>query len=180
VTAPVDVSSSFGTGGSISMLARDNAILSGTGALNAAGAQNGGMVRMSGNTLAISNASAVSVPATSAGMSANTGNIDLFASRLALIDGKLNATGASGGGTIRAQSDLLNTTGSIDASALSNGNGGMITLNGTQGNVLSGGILSRGGSAGGNGGTVTISAPNFVTGTADVTATKGTPGTVAR
>jgi hypothetical protein len=181
LSSPVNTSSTNGAGGNITLAALNSAILTDQSKLTASGSQNGGAIKVDANNLSIANGSALDAGASAENQAAaNTGSISLTAPGIAEIGGNLTTSGQSGGGPVTVNAGTLNTSGSIDASGIGTGAGGNVTLNGMSGNVFSGNILSKGGATSGNGGLVNISAPNTGAGTADVTSSTGTAGTVTR
>jgi len=122
------------------------------------------------------------------------GTVEVVADRVAVKSGAtIDASGASGGGTIRVGGDFhgggttptaLRTTvqsgATLLANATDNGNGGDVTVWADGSTDFAGTIQARGGANGGNGGFVETSGHdllNFV-GTVDTTAADGQTGTL--
>lgn len=97
------------------------------------------------------------------------------------VAGKVEANGATGGGKIdaRGESVIVADTGSLNADATDNGNGGDIYIIAEKKAVLAGSATAKGGTNGGNGGFVELSSDDEfgITGTVDTTAAQGLRGT---
>ncbi len=111
---------------------------------------------------------------------------------------RVSASGPAGGGTVAIGTTLARAKGgpgtasaltantvqiakgaSIAANATANGNGGRVTVLSTLSTTMAGKITAKGGPSGGNGGFVEVSgAALSMTGTVNVSAPLGTPGTV--
>ena len=150
--------------------------LNAAGVINADGFNSGfGAVRLAGQNVNISGQ--IAARATNSG---NGGTVLASAVDDVNLTGSINTDGIDGGGLVRLRSDntvTVTNTGLINNSAMTNGNGGHVLLKGTTHNIFAGHINSRGGSVSGDGGYVGINKPNTVTGTVDVSAPNGNPGT---
>lgn len=111
-----------------------------------------------------------------------------------LANAKLDASGDSGGGTIYLGADFngagfaphadfttIASGSKIDASAIQNGAGGVVVVWGENTTNFAGSILAKGGAISGDGGAVQLIGGNLLTntGTIDVSAVNGLPGTVS-
>jgi len=121
------------------------------------------------------------------------GNVNLFGEKVALVDANLNVSGVNGGGQVlvggeyqgqgnifTSQHTFISQNSTINADALVNGNGGRVIVWGNEATRFNGTIQARGGQESGNGGFVEVSGKenlNF-TGTVDVSAKRGTAGTL--
>ncbi|MGR8919878.1 MAG: beta strand repeat-containing protein, partial [Gammaproteobacteria bacterium] len=124
---------------------------------------------------------------------ANGGRIDVSGARVAVLDGALDASGATAGGRIRvggglggSDADMPNAShttvaaGSrLSADATTHGDGGEVIVWAEQQTLAAGAISARGGPTGGNGGFVETSAREnlAVAATPDVSAPNGAAGT---
>lgn len=119
------------------------------------------------------------------------GTISVFGADVHLTDAaRLNASGQAGGGTISIQSDaaiagsrvVVDREAQLNASAQTQGRGGLISLSGDQVD-LAGTLIARGGGSAGDGGRIEIEARAVTLngGAGDASATAGAAGTfVAR
>ncbi|WP_155740929.1 filamentous hemagglutinin N-terminal domain-containing protein, partial [Burkholderia diffusa] len=148
LTGVVDVSSETGAGGTIAV---------------DAGAS--GVANLSGARL------------TATGSSDVGGRVTVTGQRVGLFDGTvLNASGATGGGTVlvgggahgtdqsvrNAEVTVMDASASIDASATQKGKGGTVVLWSQEGTKFSGAIRAEGGRKGGDGGWVETSSHNIL------------------
>ncbi len=142
--------------------------------------QGPGVVQVSG-TLDASNPSGVG------------GTINVLGDQIALTGATLNASGATGGGTILVGGDLhganpavpdasqtsVNSGSVISADALASGNGGKVVVWSNADTQFYGSITARGGAEAGNGGNVEVSGHYLdFQGTVDTLAPNGTAGTL--
>ncbi|HEY9878203.1 MAG TPA: filamentous hemagglutinin N-terminal domain-containing protein [Leptolyngbyaceae cyanobacterium] len=119
------------------------------------------------------------------------GGIDVLGDRVALLDATLQASGNSGGGTVRIGGDYqgqgtvpnaeqthINAGSTISADALAAGDGGDVIVWANDSTRFYGTISAQGGSSSGNGGFAEVSGhQNLVfAGTADLSATNGASG----
>ena len=183
-----------GKGGSLTSnfagfyLATQDSVLSangaaGGGSINLAGASGSGMI-LSGKASAHSSAG-------------KGGQVALNATAVNLLAASVDASGATGGGTIAiggkpgngaamaATTTNINGSSTLSADALANGDGGSITVWSEQQTNVIGALSARGGPAGGNAGSVEVSAdPAVATSTVslgtvpDLSAPNGTPGSL--
>ncbi len=172
-------------GGQISM---------GAGDLYAAGIYNNGSLRgavISSNSGGSSNVNEGTIDASSA--TVKGGSVEILGDKVGVLSGTVNASGATGGGSIKVGGDfhgdpatpassvtVVGAGATLKADALVSGDGGTIAVwsNGATG--FYGAITARGGAAGGNGGYVEVSGKQMLvfTGTVDVTAAAGNIGTL--
>lgn len=132
---------------------------------------------------------------TARGNGGKGGAIDVLGQRVGLLAGAtLDASGASGGGTIRvggdyqgknadvmnAQRTYVDAQASLRADALENGNGGRIIVWADEVTRMQGRISARGGAQGGDGGFAEVSGKQHLefTGRADLRAPNGRAGTL--
>jgi filamentous hemagglutinin family protein len=123
------------------------------------------------------------------------GSVQILGPRISLTgDAMVNASGATGGGTVLIGGDLhggnpsvenalLTSVGSavrIDADALRSGNGGQVVVWSNQRTQMDGQISARGGAAGGDGGFVETSSKGLLDfeGRVDLRAPRGAAGTL--
>jgi filamentous hemagglutinin family protein len=122
------------------------------------------------------------------------GEIKLLADDIYLLAAQVNAKGVNQGGTVLIGGDMqgrnpdvpnavttsINTSSSIDVSALGQGNGGKSIVWSDQTTQFSGTVLAKGGANGGNGGFVEISGKDTLhfAGSVDASARLGTSGTL--
>jgi filamentous hemagglutinin family protein len=119
------------------------------------------------------------------------GTINVLGDQIALVGATLNASGATGGGTILVGGDLhganpaiqdasetcVSADSSINADALVSGNGGKVVVWSNLDTQFYGSISARGGAESGNGGNVEVSGGYLVfQGTVDTLAPNGTAG----
>ncbi|MDF5731199.1 MAG: hypothetical protein PUP92_25160, partial [Rhizonema sp. PD38] len=118
------------------------------------------------------------------------GRVLIVGDRLGLLDSVINVSGDTRGGKVvvggdqsrgipLASATYISPTTTINADALTRGNGGQITVNSTQSTRAYGNLSARGGKLAGNGGLIETSGGNFldVAGIhADASATKGSGG----
>ena len=155
-------------------------------------ANRGGQVTVDGGAngaVSLQNATLTVASAAGAG-----GQVSVTGKQVTLYDAHLNASGATGGGTILVGGgahgsaagvpDAAVTTvaggSSLDASATGNGNGGQVVLWSNDRTDFGGTILSGGGASGGNGGNVEVSSHGSVsfTGNVDTRAPRGNTGSL--
>ncbi|MDR3460769.1 MAG: MBG domain-containing protein, partial [Beijerinckiaceae bacterium] len=121
------------------------------------------------------------------------GGITITGRALALTGAKLNASGKTGGGTIRIGGDrqgrgtlahaattTIDAATTIRADATGNGNGGTVVVWSDTATSFAGTILARGGSVGGDGGSAEVSSHGVLayTGATILTAPHGASGTL--
>ncbi len=119
--------------------------------------------------------------------------VNVLGTQVGLIGATLNASGLTGGGTVRiggdyqgrgplpnAQSTFVDASSTINADSLRNGNGGRVILWADQITRFYGNISARGGANSGDGGFVEVSGKQDLVyrGFADVSAPAGNPGTL--
>jgi filamentous hemagglutinin family protein len=121
------------------------------------------------------------------------GSIQVLGDRLTVANASINASGASGGGTVliggaergkgsipTAQQTYISADSTMNADAWISGNGGTVILWSEQNTQFKGKITARGGAQGGDGGFVETSSRNNVqvlTGAVDASAPQGQAGT---
>ncbi|MEW6493303.1 MAG: CHAT domain-containing protein [Cyanobacteriota bacterium] len=121
------------------------------------------------------------------------GNVNIFGDKVGLISANISASGTNGGGTVRVGGDyqgkgkvpnashtVVSGDTSINADALSTGNGGRVIVWSDHTTRFSGKISARGGLNGGNGGFAEVSGKQFLDfqGIADLLAPAGDVGTL--
>jgi filamentous hemagglutinin family protein len=121
------------------------------------------------------------------------GTIDVLGDQIALVGATLNASGATGGGTILVGGDLhganpavqdasetcVSADSSINADALVKGNGGKVVVWSNLDTQFYGSISARGGAEAGNGGNVEVSGHYLdFQGSVDTLAPSGTAGSL--
>src|SRR5579875_805944 len=121
------------------------------------------------------------------------GTVEVLGDRVGLLSGSsINASGSSGGGTVRVGGDyhgggttptasrtIVQESTTIRANALDHGDGGKVTVWSDDRTDFAGSIEAKGGPNGGNGGFVETSGKQLLqaTGTVDASAAKGQAGT---
>ena len=121
------------------------------------------------------------------------GKIDILGRNIALSGARLDASGSAGGGTIRIGGDKggsgplpnadkvsVDSRSVLRADAIQSGNGGTIIVWSNSATAFAGRLSATGGQASGNGGFAEVSSKGLLsfTGMIDLTALKGTPGTL--
>ncbi len=151
---------------------------------------------MTTNTAVVGGTLDVASPAAQGGQITIAG----LGSNIGLISAQLTAAGATGGGTIlvggdylggttgtnrldssfNAQNLFVNATSTLNADALSNGNGGTVINWADNSTHFNGQITARGGTFGGDGGFVEVSGKQYLDfqGTVNTTAVNGATGTL--
>ena len=175
-------------------------LLTGGGGGNATGltVNSDGTVQLTGSGIQIATdtggttvSGQVNVAATQSGQQGGT--VNLLGDRVGLFGATVNASGASGGGTVRIGGDYqgsgtvpnasrtyISSDSTINADALQSGNGGKVIVWADQATDFSGSISARGGANSGNGGFVEVSGKDSLTfqGTVDTSAAYGSLGTL--
>jgi filamentous hemagglutinin family protein len=103
----------------------------------------------------------------------NSGNIQVLGNSVSLASAKLDASGLNGGGTVliggdyqgtgttpKAQTTTVDLNSTINADALTNGNGGKVVVWSDVTTIFDGKITAKGGTQGGNGGLIETSGKN--------------------
>ncbi len=121
------------------------------------------------------------------------GTVNLLGDKVGLFSATVNASGSSGGGTVRIGGDYqgsgivpnasrtyISSDSTINADALQSGNGGEVIVWADHATDFSGSISARGGASSGNGGFVEVSGKDSLTfqGTVDTSAAYGSLGTL--
>jgi filamentous hemagglutinin family protein len=178
----------IGEGGSIVLRAAQDVTLDASSRLDASGA-NGGAITVqaeSGTLLAQGRIDAT-------GSVGRGGEVKLLGERVGLLDGAaVDASGATGGGTVLAGGDyqganaavqnasrtFVDAAASLRADARGAGHGGKIVVWADDTTRYAGHASARGGASGGDGGLIEVSGKNFLAfaGTADTRAPQGATG----
>ncbi|TAL09564.1 MAG: filamentous hemagglutinin N-terminal domain-containing protein, partial [Nitrospirae bacterium] len=154
--------------------------------------RNGVVVLSGGNEGIVSVAG--TIDASGAGAGQTGGTVQVTGDKIGLFDGRINVAGDAGGGTVRFGGDFHGTNpdvqnasrvyvsagSTINADALSNGDGGKVAVWSNDGTKFYGNISARGGAHGGDGGFVEVSGERYLDfrGRVDAGAPKGKPGTL--
>ncbi|MBY0578964.1 MAG: hypothetical protein K2P57_07960 [Burkholderiales bacterium] len=188
ITAPAGDATNVGTlvaqSGNLGLF---GALVKNSGTVNADSAT------VQGGTIVFKAASRAEVSGSVSARGTSGGTIEVLGNQVGIMDGaKLDASGASGGGTIlvggdkqglnpavqNAQVTYVDPTATISADATQNGNGGKVIVWADNTTRSYGSISARGGALSGNGGFVETSGKKVldVTNAPDVFAPKGTSG----
>jgi filamentous hemagglutinin family protein len=171
-------------------------LLTGGNLINASGitVNPNGTIRLTGSTVDLPTQTGTAIVAGTVDVSGQgAGNVNVLGDRVGVVNAVINATGNTSGGTVRiggdyqgqgtvpnARSTYVSENSLIQADALTNGNGGTVTVWADDMTRFLGSITARGGSSGGNGGLVETSGKttlDVATGRVDASAPQGTPGT---
>ncbi len=193
VPGELSVSSARVIGGSIVLSGGAGGDVSVAGRLRAAGRTKGGAIAIDGHDVALRRAKLVASSAKGLGGSVTVTGTNAISLALTSVD----ASGATGGGAIRiggdfhgasdltsAQTTTIDSASTLNASATASGAGGTVAVWSDGTTNFAGKITAVGGPNGGNGGYVEVSANPATrgvldfTGSADLTAPKGTTGTL--
>ena len=168
-------------------------LLTGKGLAQATGL----VVNPNGEVVLTGNVAVPVVPGTaiasgSLNVSGNTGGtVNILGDRVGVIGGNINASGINGGGTVLVGGDyqgvgivpnaartFVSSDSTINADAVSNGNGGRVIVWADETTRFNGNITARGGLFSGNGGFVEVSGKQFLDfrGNVNTLATNGNPG----
>ncbi|MEG3840017.1 filamentous hemagglutinin N-terminal domain-containing protein, partial [Microcoleus sp. herbarium14] len=125
-------------------------------------------------------------------VSGNTGgNVNILGEKVGVIGGNINASGINGGGTVLIGGDyqglgtvpnaartFVSADSTVNADAVSNGNGGRVIVWADETTRFNGNITARGGLFSGNGGFAEVSGKQFLDfrGNVNTLATNGNPG----
>ncbi len=153
-----------------------------------------GTVRLTSSSTQIPAEAGVAIVSGRLNTSGQTGgNINVLGNKVGLVAANVDASGITGGGTVRIGGDyqgkgtipnasqtFVSNDSVINANALSNGNGGRVIVWADQVTQFYGSILARGGTLSGNGGFAEVSGKNYLDfqGLADLRAVNGTQGTL--
>ncbi|MEQ9368384.1 MAG: CHAT domain-containing protein [Coleofasciculus chthonoplastes F3-SA18-01] len=178
-----------GNGGNIQINSTGTVIQTTSATTQANGSQQGGVIEFKGN--------ADTVLTTSGDIEATGdlgGKVHLFAETVQLLAADIDVSGNSGGGeilvggdfqgqtsnAINAQTTVVNHSSTLNANALTTGNGGRAIVWSDQQTQFSGTIQAQGGAISGNGGFVEVSGKNTLsmTGIVHVGAVNGLAGTL--
>ena len=169
-----------GKGGNASIVATMNYQATSSATLQAKGKSDGGTIRILGTADGTDSAPAIARVFTSgtiaaSGEAGKGGNIDIIGRDLLLVAAQLDASGASGGGTIRiggdwqgagplahAQTVLSTGPTTINASALKSGDGGKVVVWSDDSTRFGSRVLAKG-ADGGAGGAVEVSSKGVLT-----------------
>ncbi len=193
VPGELSVTSARASGGSIILGGGPGGNVSVTGRLKASGRTAGGTIAISGHDIALRQAKLAAASAKGHGGAVTVTGTHAVSLASSLVD----ASGATGGGAIRiggdfhgasdltsAQTTTIDSASTLNASATASGDGGTVAVWSDATTNFAGRITATGGASGGNGGYAEVSANpathgvlNF-TGSADMTAPKGTTGTL--
>jgi len=175
--------------------AASSLVSSGSGDIYAAFAAHQGGTIKSGTVNIAAGKGAVAVTGTidASSKTGTGGTVNVTGQQVLLSGATINASGATGGGTVNiggnehgsgplqnASLTFIDKTSSVNASAIGSGNGGNVVAWSDQNTVFAGNIAVAGGAVGGNGGHVEVSSKgtlNF-TGTVNTLAAVGTAGTL--
>ena len=193
VPGELTVASARAIGGSIVLSGGAGGDVSVTGRLSVSGRTKGGAIAIDGHDVALRRAKLAATSAKGRGGSAIVTGTNAISLALTSVD----ASGATGGGAIRvggdfhgasdltsAQTTTIDSASTLNASATASGAGGTVAVWSDGTTNFAGKITAVGGPNGGNGGYVEVSANPATrgvldfTGSADLTAPKGTTGTL--
>jgi filamentous hemagglutinin family protein len=151
-----------------------------------------GTVQLTGSGTQIPNESGVAIASGTLNTAGQTGgNINILGNKVGLVTANIDASGISGGGTVRVGGDyqgkstipnashtLISSDSVINANALQTGNGGRVIIWSDNVTQFYGTINARGGVQSGNGGFVETSGKHTLTslGIVDASATNGLSG----
>ncbi|MGB8690756.1 MAG: filamentous hemagglutinin N-terminal domain-containing protein, partial [Microcoleus sp.] len=150
-----------------------------------------GEVVLTGN-IAVPIAAGTAIASGKINVSGNTGGtVNILGDKVGIITGNINASGINGGGTVLIGGDqhglgivpnaartFVSGDSTINADAVSNGNGGRVIVWADETTRFNGNITARGGLFSGNGGFVEVSGKQFLDfrGNVNTLATNGNPG----
>ncbi|MBD1835125.1 CHAT domain-containing protein [Cyanobacteria bacterium FACHB-472] len=153
-----------------------------------------GEVKLTGSGIAIPTEVGTAIASGTLDVSGQTsGNVNVLGDRVGLFNANINASGITGGGTVRiggdyqgkgtlmnAERTVVNSTSMINADALLNGNGGRVILWADKVTGFYGNISARGGLNSGDGGFVEVSGKQdlIFRGNVDLSTTNGNLGTL--
>ncbi|MCF2146744.1 CHAT domain-containing protein [Desmonostoc muscorum LEGE 12446] len=153
-----------------------------------------GTVQLTGSNVKIPATPGTTIVSGTVDVSSQTGGtVTALGTKVAVIDGNINASGTNGGGTVliggdyqgngtlpNAEQTYVNSNSTINADSNLNGNGGRVIVWGNDTTQFFGNISARGGANAGNGGFVEVSGKNFLTfnGVVDTSAANGSFGTL--
>ncbi len=182
-----DASGTSGTGGTVSVSASGAYVETSGAGMTANGTTGGGVIGIDAGRI-------FSSGTLTATASAGTGGrITLGADDIALVAARLDASGATGGGTILVGGDYqgggtlrhaltldISPATSLSADATTAGKGGTIVLWSDEATSVYGAVSARGGAQSGDGGLVEMSSKGLLTmaGTVSASATAGSSGTL--
>jgi len=152
-----------------------------------------GDVVLTGN-VAVPVAAGTAIASGNINVSGNTGgNVNILGDRVGVIAGKIDASGINGGGNVLIGGDyqglgtvpnaartFVSSDSTINADAISNGNGGRVIVWADETTRFNGNITARGGLFSGNGGFVEVSGKQSLDfqGLVDLRSTLGSAGTL--
>ncbi|MGQ9869491.1 beta strand repeat-containing protein [Leptodesmis sp.] len=153
-----------------------------------------GTVRLTGSNITIPTTAGTAIAAGSLNATGQMGGtIAVVGSRVGLVGATVDASGASGGGTVQiggnyqgwgslpnASQTFVSNDSTIRVDAMTQGNGGRAIVWADQSTVFQGTITARGGTVSGDGGLVEVSGKENLQyrGTLDTIAANGNPGTL--
>ncbi|MFN6539611.1 MAG: CHAT domain-containing protein [Nostoc sp. EkiNYC01] len=153
-----------------------------------------GTVQLTGSNVKIPATPGTTIVSGTVDVSSQTGGtVTALGTKVAVIDGNINASGTNGGGTVliggdyqgngtlpNAEQTYVNSNSTINADSNLYGNGGRVIVWGNDTTEFFGKISARGGINAGNGGFVEVSGKNFLTfnGVVDTSAANGSFGTL--